>query len=623
MKYFIYLFFIFISKTALSVGINDSTCVNDEEKLYLHYFTNASDNNAPRQVLSNCNLTKEKISFKEAKFLYNTGKLEESKAQFLEIIKTAGGNELSTINYYLGRINYDQGNFEEALYYYESAEKSKNYKSRLHFNIAQCYYGLRLYEKSIRRYREIIETDNTRSAVWNNIGVNEGELGNYKRSLYCYLVSDSLANGSDPLYKSNIIDALRDLKLLEQALDYGNTAYGKFSDNSRVVDKYCLVLQDFNRHDEVKSISKKFLKEYGDDYLVYFRLGYSYDKEGAIDSAFHYYYKSLSLNPNQYALLHNMSLMYRIIGEFDLAKKYVKASLKVNPYYRSARHGEVNIRIWTHEYDEALKKARVFAEMFPEDPSIPGYLGYVLLLNKQYEKAIPWFLKDIEIDPNDSKPYNNLGRCYAQLKQFDTAEDYFGKALVYDSTNSYIYHNRASMYYELGNYQLACRDLSRAIEEEYNWVIDSSLYKLVENHCTEVNLNRKINFFGYKGNLDDMKDRSFIELIEKSDREYENQLKDKNFELRNYEQDLKSSDNEDNGLFIIYPNPTKGQVNLKFLMEVATIKVFDMKGTQLTAVGVENQSQAIIDLSSQPKGTYLIIASDRTDVLFTKQIIKN
>lgn len=622
-KFYLGLFFIvqFVAIHANEILI-DTTCVNLEEKLYLQYFIGNFENETPKRILKKCNLVQEEVSFKEAKFKYNTGKLSESKLLFAKIAKDAKGKELAHANYYLGLISYYQQSYNEAIGFYKKAESYRTYQGSLNFEYGQCYYALKLYKESVKFYSKILKIDQSRSSVWNNIGVNAEAMGDNNTSLYCYLVADSLAEGTNPLYKSNIIEALKDLGRKEEALSYAKLAYQQFPNYSRIVDRYGLVLGYLNRYEEAKPIMKKFLNDNGDDADIYFRLGYSYDLTGGIDSAFYYYYKSLAINPNQEALLHNMSLLYRIIGKFDLALKYVHASLEVDKEHKNAWNGLVNIHTWMHNYEKAVEAAKVFAEKYPSDPDIHAMLGYTTMLNGDYEKAIPYFFEDLKIDSIDSKPYNNLGKCYAKLGQFSKAKVYFKKAIEQDSTNSYIYHNRASMYLDLQEYDLACIDLRKAIQEEYNWVIDSTLYQLVDDHCNDINLNRRINFHGYKGNLIDMQNRSFIDLIEGAEKDYEMLKVSDSLSIKQYESELSKDLNTSNKRYSVYPNPTSGNLTIQYSMDLEYIKVFDSKGVQILFERGDSSKKMSLDLSSFGNGIYLVIASNNKEVVFTEQIVK-
>ncbi|MBI9054740.1 MAG: endonuclease [Bacteroidales bacterium] len=87
-----------------------------------------------------------------------------------------------------------------------------------------------------------------------------------------------------------------------------------------------------------------------------------------------------------------------------------------------------------------------------------------------------------------------------------------------------------------------------------------------------------------------------------------------------------SSDLEDlsEDAISIYPNPTKGQVNLKFDKkdEINTIKIYNLLGERIIQINMLNKNNYTIDLSKYPKGIYIVQISNEESNRVRKIILK-
>lgn len=76
--------------------------------------------------------------------------------------------------------------------------------------------------------------------------------------------------------------------------------------------------------------------------------------------------------------------------------------------------------------------------------------------------------------------------------------------------------------------------------------------------------------------------------------------------------------------FGIYPNPTKGKINVDFLnnsYENADLFIVDSKGQRIKEMKTENKAKIDIDLSHLSNGTYFVVVRD-ADKVITKKFVK-
>jgi endonuclease I len=74
----------------------------------------------------------------------------------------------------------------------------------------------------------------------------------------------------------------------------------------------------------------------------------------------------------------------------------------------------------------------------------------------------------------------------------------------------------------------------------------------------------------------------------------------------------------------IYPNPTKGRVNLKFDKsdEINTIKIYNLLGERIIQINTMDKNNYTINLSKYPKGIYIVQISNEESNCVRKIILK-
>lgn len=611
----------FFSLDVISIP-KDSSCVNQEEKLYLNSFLKKSADFDFNKNLS-CDMDENTLSFKKGRYLFNIGEYREALELFQELLVSQIDKEKSSVAYYIGKIYYQTGDYNQAINYYKISMDNENHKNDAMFQVGRCYHKLESYELSNETYFSMIQLQPNSHASWNNIGVNFEQMGDYTRSLQFYRIADSIVDGKEPLYQSNIIQALKQCNQLNNAREYANQAYNNYPDYVRITVKYASIHNKLGQNKKAIEIVRPLLNKKPKDPDLNFQVGYSYGQLGMPDSALKYYYEDIKYGYNRYGTLQNISSIYRVLGKFDLSLKCIQRSLAIKPNHRNSLHGLINLYTWMKEPNNALAALKNYLEVLGyNEEKNANLVGYTLLEAKRYEEALPYFIASIYLKPDISKAYNNLGRCYAKLGKYKKADSLFSIAITIDSTNSYIYHNRASMHYDIGNKSFACEDLKKAIHFEYNWIIDSTLMELSKSYCDGVNIDRKILFHGYSGDLLEYSNNySFIELMTNSKMELSIFDTSDVFIEKKKEVSLENNSLKETNKYNLYPNPTTGNFKIEFKEKVMSFRIFDSSGNIIRFKKASKENIVKFDISDQPNGQYFVIASDDSDVKFTDVII--
>ncbi|MBD79951.1 MAG: hypothetical protein CL840_13645 [Crocinitomicaceae bacterium] len=604
---------------------NDSSnCVKAEEQVHIKAILNpGSDFSESFDELKSCSDDANEFSLKKAKFLFNKAKYELALKSLNEL---TNGNQLSAdylgeAYYYLGRSNFELGNYIDAIDAFKQSIEAGYNKWDNNFELARSYYRNGETSKAGNLYIKIVKQNKYNSNAWNNLGVTYEDSDMDQWALTCFLTADSITRGTRPLYSSNIINSYWRQGMNDEALKFGEKAYKKFPNHPRVVSNYGLALNDARRNEQAFQICRKYLKENPPHHKVLFRMGYTFSEQGMFDSALVYYFQSIAINPNQTYCLGNIAWIYLIYGHNQKALEYAEMSLVVDSNFEKGYGYKYDAYADMRKYGKAMEMLSIYQRKFPTNKLLPGRLGYMNLMLGNFEVALEYFKKDIEDGPaSDSKPYNNSGRCYAKLGDTLNAMKFFDMAIKINPKNSFIYHNRASMYESLGDYDLACRDMKKSIELEYNWDIDSNLLTTCKKHCPEVNLNRRIIYHGYKGNKEELLNLSMIEVIESDKNITDSTIQIASDKVKPLLLEENVSRKKEFG---IYPNPSNGQFQLKTEINQfgKTIRIFNESSHQVFESRLSDGNSTPIDISGLKNGMYILIVSDQKNVLYSTKIL--
>jgi tetratricopeptide (TPR) repeat protein len=604
---------------------NDSisaTCLKAEEQLRIAQLINKSSNPAQAfDQLRGCSASNEAFSLKKAKYLFDLGKYTDCKRELLGVVKspTLSDFQLGTAYHYLGKVNYEEEKYTDAILYFNKSSSAGYKKYENVFQSARSYNMLNNYTTSISLYKYYLKKYPRSSAAINNIGACYENQDKNEIAYYYYCKADSMANHNNPLYLSNRIYALNYLKRYKEALKEAQVSYPKFPQHTRLACATSYALAENGYARQSLDIIQRLPKHVQSENIPAFRLAYGYSDLAMFDSSFYYYAVAIAAKPTDWHSYGNMSRNLATLGKFELAKTYADKALELNPEFEDGYGYLHDVYYKSGRYEEALKVLEVISEKFPNNDKTLNRIGYANLELGNYEKSIPYFAKDTVARPKDTKPYNNMGRAFAKLGQPEKAFELFDKAIKRDSLNSFIYHNRAALYADLGNYDLMCKDIKKSLQLEYNYKIDSIIIEKVAEHCPEISLDRKIHFYGFKGNIDELKNKPMITVLNaKTDQELE-ALLDSTIALNSKLESITPIKTVD---YLIYPNPSSGKFKVSFRNdEVTLIKIFDLNGVLKTEFSVNKTQEKLIDVTHLSKGNYIVMLLGNQDIFHTAQII--
>ncbi len=174
------------------------------------------------------------------------------------------------------------------------------------------------------------------------------------------------------------------------------------------------------------------------------------------------------------------------LKDFDGALVDINKALNLKNDYTEAYY----VRgICNGELGNVDKAASDFDKVLSLDPNFTdAYVNrafYVKGPQKDYEGALADYNKFIEINTegNNAFAYNNRGFVKYNMGNYTDALDDINTSLKIDAENSYAFKNRALVYIATDSLEIACANLSKAIELGYTAKFDDTVQRLIFEYC--------------------------------------------------------------------------------------------------------------------------------------------
>lgn len=251
------------------------------------------------------------------------------------------------------------------------------------------------YEKAIKYYSLVKDTDPTRESVFENLALCYAQQNNYKKSKE--LLTEGLAhfpNNESMKKMLKNINADIDAEIMDNAYKAYNS-------------------QNYKKAIELYSS----LPETTDTLL-----GMAGAYQGLKDenSALKCYQKALYLNPNNSDIAYSMGAIYANAQDYEEAKKFFEKALSINPQNTMAKEGvaDMNEVLSQNNVVEAVK----------------------LLDNKEYDKSLELLNKAISQNPNNPDAYYYRASIYDAQNKAQLAIDNYKKSLEYNKNQDVTYY---------------------------------------------------------------------------------------------------------------------------------------------------------------------------------------
>ena len=210
-------------------------------------------------------------------------------------------------------------------------------------------------------------------------------------------------------------------------------------------------------------MSKKLIKEYPNEFLLYNILGVCQEAQGDLKGAVNSYEKAININPDRPELQFNLGAMLYKLTDIKNAIIHYQKAIKLNPRFTEAffnlgityqSQSDYNLAI--ESYEQALNSQPGFYEAI-------GNIGTIKQLQGKLEEAIILFKKSLTIFEDGRGNYNVAG-AYRNLGNLSLSIKHYRRAVEIGSGEAEFYSDLGDALWHDGNIEEANLFLRKAVE---------------------------------------------------------------------------------------------------------------------------------------------------------------
>ena len=258
--------------------------------------------------------------YKSGVALMETGRLDEATFQFKKALSL--GSNHTSVHYRLGEIDYQKGDFEQALISFEEALRTTDNKplqAMSHAALGATFLELNQFDRALQEYKAAFELDPTGNDIHSRLGEVYFELQQYDKAI-------------EYLEKADEADAFAVIRLADAYWNKGDPnksiailfeATKRFDATPEVYDYLGYYLFETEQYEEAIKILEQALslsKDFNEKTLI--NLGNAHYELGYFDEALEVYQKIIDLFPKD-------SFTYRRIGFIYYEQNRLNDAVKI------------------------------------------------------------------------------------------------------------------------------------------------------------------------------------------------------------------------------------------------------------------------------------------------------
>lgn len=419
-----------------------------------------------------------------------------------ELVKEAEerGDENEFTLYAKARKAHKQGEYEEAIQFYDRIEKYSFGFHQAYLDRGRAWSALKEYKKALTDYDSAISVDPKSSAAFNNRGNVKVDLGDKKSALEDYdqaILLDpknAFAYNNRGLLKDsfrNFPGALQDFNLALQLLNKDSSKLSIYLNRSSVflqMGQTKKAMADIDKALKIDPRSYQAQKQRGTVYLqeknykqailefdqaiihapeeseAYLGRGNAYSELKLEEKAIADFGRCLERNPKSWSAYYNRGDSYTVLQQHNKAIADYSSSLLIkanNPKAYTARAGAY---LELGERQKALEDYNQALKLDPDYADARHNRGTLYSKLNRINEALVDYSAAIKSDPSHSDAYFNRGLIFLKLKKNGPALKDFNYAVDLGSNDSDYYHMRGRAHFLLGNNSFALNDYNTALK---------------------------------------------------------------------------------------------------------------------------------------------------------------
>ncbi|CAF0715213.1 unnamed protein product [Adineta steineri] len=397
--------------------IRDIKPLDENNHLYEVNLTLINDNDQDYRTLTD-RIKQE--SFPDSKGQYRLGLLLTKMGQFNKaqevyevlLYQTTNDNDKGPIYHQLGSIKRNQGEYQEALTYYEkSLDIDQKILHSNHPDLASSYVGIGIvydsmgnYQRALFYYEKALEIQQQTlppnhpdlASSYGSIGLVHCNMGDYPKALSSHEKALAIQQQSLPFNHSDLGTSYINI----------GSVYYNMSDYQKALSYYKTALAI--QQESLPSNHPAFA-------LSYMGLGLVYKNMGDYSEALSYYEKALEIqqqtlpsnHPDVGASYTNIGSVYYNMGDYQKALSFYENALAIKQESLPSNHPDL----------------------------ASSYVGIGIMYNSMvdYPKALSYYEKALEIQqqtlppnhPNLASTYDNMGVVYENMEMYSKAHSFY------------------------------------------------------------------------------------------------------------------------------------------------------------------------------------------------------
>ncbi|CAF1503976.1 unnamed protein product [Adineta ricciae] len=444
--------------------IQNIKSISGNKHLYEVDLTLTSDNDEELSVLAQ-RIRQESYPEKEEWYrlglvLAKMGQIDKAEEIYRVLLnKTMEDSEQSLIYNELGMIKYNQGQYKEAIKYYETSLAIND--------------------------RDLSPNHPDLALSYNNIGMVYSSMGDYSKASEYYEKALDIREQSIPSNHPDVASTYNNIGAVYSSM-------GEYSKAAEYYEKALAIQQQSlpSNHPDLAS--------------SYNNIGMVYSSMGDYRKALEYYEKALTIrqqslpanHPDLALSYNNIGAVYSDMGDYRKALEYYERASEIQEHSLPSNHPDLapsynNIGMWyssMDDYPKALeyyeKALAIQQESLPENHPDLGSsynnIGAVYSDMGDYRKALEYYEKALTIrqqslpanHPDLASSYNNIGAVYSDMGDYRKALEYYERASEIQEHSlpsnhpdlALSYNNIGMAYYSMGDYLKALGCYERALK---------------------------------------------------------------------------------------------------------------------------------------------------------------
>ncbi len=317
-------------------------------------------------------------------------------------------------NFEKGIDNLDNSEYDKAIINFKDALEEEN-TDEINYYIGYSYFQIRDYENALFYFNTATDLNPENSDAWLQKGITKYYQNNYQDAINdLFFCTELTPEKSQAYYYLSLCYDAQGKK--EVALQSAETAVEYDSTDSESWFEAASLA--YNIKDYSKSIKyyKKVLEILPKDKYTELNLGLAYNKSGNSDSALIWYTKTIEDYPDYSLAYNNKGYIYQAKGNYQTAISYYTKSIKLDVENTYPLWNRADCYYELNEYDKAIKDYTKAYEIKPEYYNALWYIGLCHEKLNNKEDAILNFKNFIKKADTDNEYYQEAIQKIKKLK---------------------------------------------------------------------------------------------------------------------------------------------------------------------------------------------------------------